>query len=191
MTDLSALLLSEQERGALDPGNGLDVIEFDVVTTESHQRKADVTTHPVEQGSNIADHVHLSPDSLTMTAVVTRHPIRYLPSQFESHTRDLDAYQALVALHKSRTPVRVVTSLGVYESMVMTSLDVTRDLTTRTTIVAQMSFTHVRIVTGQTVELNTAAAPHHATTDGGTRPTKPAQPAQSAAAKDSIGLGFL
>lgn len=188
MTDL-ATLFRRQPQGTLepDPQSKLSPIEFDVVTSESHKAQSSATNHPIEDGSAISDHVMLDPATLDVTGIISRHPVMYGASMSQSPTRDADAYEALQTMHASRTPMTVTTSLGVYENMVMTSLEVSRDLSTATAIVARMSFIRVQIVEGESVEL--AAEPQHRkTTDGGTQATTPASAEATAAAKSAPGV---
>lgn len=188
MTDL-ATLFRRAPQGTLepDPQSKLSPIEFDVIVSESHKAAASTTSHPVEDGSTISDHVSLEPATLDLTGIISRHPVMYAASLSQSPTRDADAYEALQTLHTSRTPMTVTTSIGVHQNMIMTSLEVSRDLSTATAIVARMSFVRIAIVTAETQEL--AAAPEHRkTTDGGTQATKPASAEATAAAKSTPGV---
>lgn len=51
-------------------------IVVDVTTNEKHHLGAKATTHPVEQGSNISDHVILDPVELTIAGVISNHPLK-------------------------------------------------------------------------------------------------------------------
>lgn len=51
------------------------VLEFDVITGESHEIGATVSEHPVEEGANIADHVRPDLQRLKIKAYVTDTPI--------------------------------------------------------------------------------------------------------------------
>lgn len=48
---------------------------IDVSVRESHDVTADVTRHPVESGTDIADHIRPEPRSITIEGMVTNHPI--------------------------------------------------------------------------------------------------------------------
>lgn len=54
-------------------------ITLDASLHEQHTGTATITDHPVEQGSNIADHIRPDPDMLTIEGVVSNQPL-YLPS---------------------------------------------------------------------------------------------------------------
>jgi hypothetical protein len=51
------------------------IVVFDLTISEGHEATSEVTEHPVEQGSNIADHVRQNPQSLTLEMYVTNTPI--------------------------------------------------------------------------------------------------------------------
>jgi|SRR6185312_3579260 len=51
------------------------LISFDSTISENHEATADVTEHPVELGSNIADNVKQNPASLTLEVYMTLTPI--------------------------------------------------------------------------------------------------------------------
>lgn len=56
-----------------DDGSSL-IVGFDLTISESHEATAEVTEHPVEEGSKIADHVHLNPRTLSLEVYVTNTP---------------------------------------------------------------------------------------------------------------------
>jgi hypothetical protein len=60
-----------------DSGQSL-IVTFDLVVSEGHESTSEVTEHPVERGSNIADHVRQNPQGLTLELYVTNTPIEDL-----------------------------------------------------------------------------------------------------------------
>lgn len=54
----------------------LQLIDFDASVSESHTSSSSVTSHPVEKGSNISDHVHHEPQKIAIQAMVSDTPIR-------------------------------------------------------------------------------------------------------------------
>lgn len=55
--------------------NPLAIVAFDNVNSISHDATAEVAEHPVEKGSNIADHVRPLPRMLTIEWYITNTPI--------------------------------------------------------------------------------------------------------------------
>lgn len=51
-----------------------DAAIFDVVTTETHESILSITSHPVEEGSDVTDHARLEPERITVEGYVTNVP---------------------------------------------------------------------------------------------------------------------
>lgn len=60
-----------------DTGQSL-IVTFDLTVSEGHESTSEVTEHPVEQGSNIADNIRQNPQTLTLEMFVTNAPIEDL-----------------------------------------------------------------------------------------------------------------
>jgi hypothetical protein len=112
-------------------------VQFDCSVSETHSKEAQITDHPVEEGSTISDHIRRQPESLELNGIVTNHPIIFLasiqaPSPLEndlSPTPDRAevAYATLREIMDKGELVTVVTSFWEYENMAITSMSVTRD----------------------------------------------------------------
>ena len=57
-----------------EAGYTVDAIKFDLLLDEQHTMEAEVTSHPVEDGSQINDHVQIRPRKGSLTGFVTNHP---------------------------------------------------------------------------------------------------------------------
>jgi hypothetical protein len=57
--------------GGTAPGS----FRFDAVLQENHSLDAEITTHPVEQGINIADNVRPNPKVITITGIISQAPV--------------------------------------------------------------------------------------------------------------------
>lgn len=97
------------------------VLEFDADLTisEQHRRNADVTDHPIEDGSVISDHVITNPERLTLNGFVTDSQLIILGS---NQGRTQDAFDALDTLWRRAEPVNVVTTRKIYQNMIITQL---------------------------------------------------------------------
>lgn len=51
------------------------VLEFDCVTTETHEATSVLTEHAVESGAPVSDHKRANPDRISIEAVVTNTPL--------------------------------------------------------------------------------------------------------------------
>lgn len=56
-------------------GYTVDAIQFDLLLDEQHSMESEVTSHPVEDGSQINDHIQIRPRSGSLTGFVTNHPL--------------------------------------------------------------------------------------------------------------------
>lgn len=113
--------------GSLDDSDVVEVL-FDVVLDESHELGSDLTEWPVEEGSDITDHVRLHTDRLTISGIITETPLLYLSPLREEgkQSRTVDALQSLETLRAMRSPFTVITGLKRYENMFFTSLTFVR-----------------------------------------------------------------
>lgn len=148
------------------------IVQFDLTLSEGHEATADVTEHPVETGSNVADHVRPNPRTLNLELYVTNTPVSDLgrgssekqeldvpvwepPLEFtpgsvyrklrgliplgqprtitiraltfpEVFDRVKEIHTTLLALWEKGVDMSIVTSLGTYETMVLTSVGVPR-----------------------------------------------------------------
>lgn len=141
----AASLFASGEDFGISDADGVEKIDFDLVIDESHTLEFDASDHPMENGAVITDHVTQRLRTCTITGMFTNHPALKGgrdDSEWEKYAdedkgkgsvwggyeenRALKLYNALEGLAKKRKPVRIVTSLKVYEEMIITSLPVKR-----------------------------------------------------------------
>lgn len=97
-------------------------ITLDAVVTENHGHSLQVTEHPVEDGADITDHARVKPDSITLDCAVTDTPRGVEPSP----GRSAGIWESLRLLMDKATLVSVVTTLRVYENMILENLSAPR-----------------------------------------------------------------
>ncbi len=115
----------------------IGVLTLDASLEETHTSASEVTEHPVEEGTNISDHIRRLPETLVINGVVTNHPLFLLPSftapspiqgdNLALSDRVKAAYDKLKEIHDAGTIVRVVTSLRDYTNMAITGFSVLRN----------------------------------------------------------------
>lgn len=137
-------------------------IMIDASISEEHVTSVEVSENPVEDGANVADHVQINPDQLTIEGVITDAPLGYavigniqnitrsVATFFGKSSRSIDAYNEMVKLQKSRQPFTVVTGLKRYKSMIMTELSVPRTKDTGGAVHFRAVFKEVPIVKSKT-----------------------------------------
>ena len=90
----------------------------------------DKTSHPLETGGTLTDHAVVLPSELTLTGFTSDLvPARISDtgSAAESSERPALAWQAVLNLLDQREPVEVITSWGVYNSMLIVKVDTDRN----------------------------------------------------------------
>ena len=175
----------------------IGVLTLDASIEETHTSASEVTEHPVEEGTNISDHIRPLPDTLEINGIVTNHPLFLLPSirapspiqgdnQSQSD-RVKAAYDKLQELQKSGELVRVITSLREYERMAITGFSVIRNAPNGNVLNATISLREIFTAQVETTEapvpVNKTAAK---TVDQGKKTTKVADDAVSEQVDDSV-----
>lgn len=101
-------------------------VTLDATISEDHEFNSRVTNFPVEDGSIISDHIIKEPETLQITGIVTDTPLAILAA----FNRSIDAFNRLIQIYENRERISVVTGIRVYTDMVMTSLQVPRNVQT-------------------------------------------------------------
>lgn len=68
-----------------DEGYFVGAVQFDLLISESHSIEAQVTEHPIEDGSVVSDHIRELPRKGSLSGLVTNYPLKpasELPSSF-------------------------------------------------------------------------------------------------------------
>lgn len=128
---------------------GVGAIVFDATLTEVYTTNANVTQHPVEDGSNIVDHIQTQPIEVELVGVISNTPLPFVTTDvavlrsFVTPKRAEDAYDRLVELQKSGELVILTTSLDTWDDMAITSVRLDRDPQTANVIKVSVSFREV------------------------------------------------
>lgn len=129
-----------------DEGFGLEELKFDLLIDESHSLDFDIPEHAVENGSSISDHVCERLRSVQITGLFTNHPIGGKKSGYVNEDGSVNEepdevsvdgaegrgnialanFEKLKEIARRRKPVRLVTSLEVYEEMLFESIPYSR-----------------------------------------------------------------
>lgn len=125
---------------------GFEELKFDLLIDESHSLDFDIPEHAVENGSSISDHVCERLRSVQITGLFTNHPIGGKKSGYVNEDGTVNEepdevrvdgaegrgnialanFEKLKEIARRRKPVRLVTSLEVYEEMVFESTPYSR-----------------------------------------------------------------
>lgn len=166
----------------------LDGYAIDMAKTEEHVLDSEATTYPIEDGSDVTDHVRLLPIQVTVEGIVSDTPIgdMVLIRQAElpilafsdpttatvvTATRHSEAALAkLKSIRAARRPITIVTALQTYKNMVMTSLSIPLSRETGKALRFNATFQQVEIVTNNRTTTRTATPGTSKKKDLGDRP---------------------
>lgn len=181
--------------GSLPTEFGVGFVQLDCSLNEVHTDSAEITAHPIEDGSIVSDHIRKLPNVLEITGVVTRTPITYLaslfatPSTFASTAfipptpgsdRSDDAYALMQLMMENGVTMIVVTASRNYNNMAIESLVVTRDNTTGQALHCTITLKEVKKAKALSIEIPIPENPGvNAPTEEGTVPNQAATSAQA------------
>lgn len=141
----------------------IGAVILDASLSETHTKEVQVTDHPVEEGSNIADHLRQLPESVEINGMVSNTPLVILASLFADSPVEGDltspsdrvdvALKELDRIQDSGELVTVVTSLKEYSNMALVRRTATRDAATGNVLAVQMSLRRVVIAETQLLDL--------------------------------------
>lgn len=129
---------------------GASFIQIDATPTEQHGHSLQVTDHPVERGSDITDHARVKADSLTLDCCF---------SDGAEEGRSSDRYERLRLLQDNAVLLTVVTSLRVYENMLLENLSAPRTTKDAGGLRAIATFKQVRLVQNKTTVVTITKEP--------------------------------
>jgi hypothetical protein len=139
------------------------VVQFDASVSEVHTDEMEITDHPVEEGSDISDHIRKMPITLEMNGVITNNPIVFLASARAKSPVTTDTgntsdrvgtgYDKLRELQETGERIDVATSLRDYSNMVIQSLSISRDVSTGNILDATLTLREIIVAKQLTVDL--------------------------------------
>lgn len=109
---------------------------IDVVVSEDATASMEIPQHPVEKGAKISDHAFRQPTTLKMTCANGGDPVA--------------SFNALMDVMKRSEPFDVITGFGLFQNMLIESINPTRDVTTGQILAFDASLKEVIIVESQT-----------------------------------------
>lgn len=132
----------------------IGTLQCDCIVDHVTNFSSQVTEHPVEGGFVIADHVARQAMKLSLTAIITPTPVSYFRIMGGSNPDRLgEAASYLEQVHLAGEPITIVLPDGIYDSMVMTSCPLPRNVQDGFCYRLALEFTHVTIVTQKTEEI--------------------------------------
>lgn len=87
-------------------------VPLDVVLVEDHTAEIEITSNPIETGSEVNDHAYIMPKRVTLEI---------------ADSKGAAAYAALVRFQESRVPFTLITGLSMYKNMLVKKINPKRD----------------------------------------------------------------
>jgi len=150
-------------------------VSVDASIAESHTIEGEITSHPVESGSDITDHYRVNPRKISLEAVVTSTPIATgYPAQTAINSvksiiaKDdpvMNAWQEIERYFEKRVIVTINTSLKKYENMILTSFNVTRNSFKGQSLHFSLTAEEIRVVNTEEEDRITVPEPKTKTTE--------------------------
>jgi len=168
-----------------------DSIIFDASINESHRSSATLTKYPVEGGLG-ADGAQNNPDDLSITAIISDHPLQTSAARANRIDNAAQTYAKLRDLKTRGVVVSVETGLRRYPNMVITSLDVPRNKDIKGAVRVSMVLSEVVIAASTTVDVTKPKARENkgrGKNDTGPQTTTPATEKQQSLARSIFGGG--
>jgi hypothetical protein len=136
---------------------GVGNIAFDLVLSETHNFTSKVTSHPVEDGSEITDHIYNDLENGSINGLISNFSLN---STGAVTNRAQSVFEALISLWRERTPVTIRTVMRVYENVVITSMPFLREASQGESLPISISFRKIEVVKLEeiTVELSIKVA---------------------------------
>lgn len=146
-------------------------IPVDAWITRQHGFSSAVTRAPVEDGSDVNDHVILQSRELTIEGLTSDHPVNLLATpaavvgavseflgQSGAETRSQSAAKALEKAWETKAELTIETRLRTYKNMVIEQLEWSESQTTSGALAFRMSLVEIRKVTLQSTPSSGLAA---------------------------------
>lgn len=124
---------------------------LDAVVQEDHSYNNRVSNFPIEDGTFISDHVITEPLTVRISGIVSDTPLNI----FAGFNRSVDSFNRLVRIVENKEIITVVTGIKVYTQMVITSLNVPRNIETGQSLTFNIELQ--KLIIDDTTRLNLVA----------------------------------
>lgn len=141
-------------------------VTFDLIMSEEPALTAQVCSHPVQEGAELSDHIQPSLPSGRVSALVSNYSLKDAPngSRYDKYSsvvsnRAMEAYRVFQGIFSKRLLVTLVTTMGIWDDVALTSVGAPRDSGTGDALIFDITFQQLRTVQLKTVQLEAVARP--------------------------------
>lgn len=141
-------------------------ILMDATISASHSYKSEIAKNPIEDGSDITDHINNKLPSYTLEGIITDTPLglpiignaqniaRRISEIFGKNSRSINGMDSLLLLRDKKIPFTVTSGVKLYENMAFETLDFIEDETTGQAIKISATIQQIQIANSKTVLAN-------------------------------------
>lgn len=189
--------VTEGSDGNFQSNLTVSLLQFDCVTTETHESTSVLTEHAVESGAPLTDHKRNNPDRITIEAVVTNTPLESPPpfgrfatvgsrfrkvSEIDANVlvfdsefdRTRDVFNAIKRLKNEAIPLTVETAIETYENAQIVAFSNPRESADGDSLRFAIEIQQIRIA-----ETRTVASPQPREPRGSSRRNRGGQDGES------------
>ncbi|TXE22174.1 phage baseplate protein [Serratia ureilytica] len=136
----------------------IGVVVPDVVVSEKHSDKLEITNHPVEVGAAVNDHAYKQPSEVVMECGFAGGGslldfVDTAKVGLQLGLSPHDTYVKLLEMQSDRQPINVITGKRTYSNMLISAIEVTTDRTTENVLMATLTLREVIITSTSTVQV--------------------------------------
>ena len=139
-------------------------VELDLILDEDHSKSAQVTENPLQDGRAISDGIFLELQEGSLTGLVTNHSVKRAEERakqlelqdsetlmaeaknYQLENRAKQAWVDLKAVMDAKQPVKIVTSLEVYDNVAITNISTERNGDSGDALEIKVSFRQILTV---------------------------------------------
>lgn len=139
-------------------------VELDLILDEDHSKSAQVTENPLQDGRAISDGIFLELQDGSLTGLVTNHSVKRAEERakqlelqdsetlmaeaknYQLENRAKQAWVDLKAVMDAKQPVKIVTSLEVYDDVAITNISTGRNGDSGDALEIKVSFRQILTV---------------------------------------------
>lgn len=153
------------------PQKSIGGITVDAFLSENYTFTNQVSELPIEEGSTVTDNIVEEPFEITIEGFFGKYEFQATDTMSDSQLQQLSNkipnfmqrvnfyYQELLRLKQDRQPITIVTGLDTFDSMVITSLNIPRDVSSGADLHFTMTLRKLPIVNSETVQISVNNAP--------------------------------
>ncbi|MCK9435583.1 MAG: hypothetical protein M0Q12_00075 [Synergistaceae bacterium] len=148
--------------------NGSKVIVLDCSLEEAHSSEADITLHPIEDGSEITDHIKKIRDGLSIRGLISDSPMQSIVETVLTGGFDVgsittiggnappskEAWESLKTMQENGTIFNIITGLEKYRNMAIKTISTTKTKDVGEAIIVEIEFQKARVIdtSGQSMD---------------------------------------